>query len=533
MKKAIIIIISAVLTALPLLFGNLPLLAWFSLVPFIYILFEETEKGTGARKVWLYGLLWSFCYYFVIYQWFIYLYPLEVLGVNKLEAAAIIALCWIGLATLQAFGRSLLALFFRLLRPTGIWRIFIVAAIWTAFEWLQSYTWLGVPWARLALSQAPWRALIQSASLFGSLFVSFIIVLVNAMLALAYAHYKKGGIKAKGVRVWSLVCLSLFSANLLFGVLAIALHTEDEERKVKAALIQPNIPTVQKWGESYESPLDLSVDMSMEAAKDGDIDIIVWSETVINYNLLKSFFSTSQVKKLAKDTGAVVCAGAFDRIYDKEDSSKYDDYNAVITFYPDGSISEKPYYKRHLVPFGEYVPMKSITTLLLPPLADMNAYGGDLTPGTDTAVSQTEYGGLGMLVCFDSIYQDLARESVADGAEILILSTNDAWYKDSAAARQHNYHAVLRAVENGRWLLRSANTGISSIISSTGEITESLGALEKGSVVGEAYFSSERTLYSYIGDTFSVLCFVFAIGFAGYRIVLKIKNRKKDKVVPE
>ena len=302
------------------------------------------------------------------------------------------------------------------------------------------------------------------------------------MFALAYRSFKEGGIRAKGVRVWSLVCLAVFTANLLFGVLALAFHTEDESRKVKAALIQPNIPTTQKWGESNDSPLDISLDMSYEAAGSGDVDIIVWSETVINYSLLNSFFSTSQVRSLAQNTGSVVCAGAFDRIYDTEDGTKFNDYNAVITFYPDGSIGEKPYYKRHLVPFGEYVPMKSVTTLLLPALAEMNAFGGDLTPGTDTAVSQTEYGGMGMFVCFDSIYQDLARESVADGAEILILSTNDAWYKDSAAAGQHNYHAVLRAVENGRWLLRSANTGISSIISSTGEITESLGALEKGNV---------------------------------------------------
>jgi apolipoprotein N-acyltransferase len=128
-------------------------------------------------------------------------------------------------------------------------------------------------------------------------------------------------------------------------------------------------------------------------------------------------------------------------------------------------------------------------------------------------------------VCFDSIYESLTLDSVRDGAELIVLSTNDSWYKDSAAVRQHNGHAVLRAVENGRCVVRAANTGISTVISDKGRIITSLPPLTDGYVFAEVSTSDQRTLFSYTGNL-TVLLSAIYIAFLFVRaIILKIKAK--------
>ena len=523
MKKLAVLTLSAALTALSLMFTPLSFLAWFALAPFIYLTITETEKKKKPVKMYFTSLLWSFVYYFVIYHWFTYLYPMEFMGVNKLEAIGIIFFCWAGLSLLQAIGTAFVPLVFRLTAKHKFLYPWLFASVWTLFEWFQTLTWMGVPWARLALSQAPFPVFIQSASLFGSLFISFIIVLVNGFIACAVYEFIDGGIKAKSVRKYAVFAAAVFLANTLFGSVALMLHKNDESRKINALLVQGNISSGEKWN-STSSPLDLYISLSYDGVEKSEkpIDIILWPETVINYYMLGSERAVEQTLKLASDTGAVVFAGTFDY-------SQADVYNSIIAFYPDGSIDEHPYYKRHLVPFGEYLPMRDFISMIIPALADFNLLGDDLTAGTDPAIIEAAGGNVGRLVCFDSIYEELSRKSVADGAEIIILSTNDSWYLDSFAVYQHNRHASLRAVENGRWVLRAANTGISSIISSDGSVTVLLKPLVQGTVTGEAYFSSDRTLYSYIGDSFVILCAALVFTEAAFRVKEKTISKKKSK----
>ena len=117
-------------------------------------------------------------------------------------------------------------------------------------------------------------------------------------------------------------------------------------------------------------------------------------------------------------------------------------------------------------------------------LAEMNLFQSDLTPGDGTNLIDTDYGKLGGLVCFDSIYGSLSANRLST-VNLIILSTNDSWYRDSAAVYQHNGHAVLRAVENRRYIVRSANTGVSSVISPTGRIMTMLDPLVKGYTAAE------------------------------------------------
>ncbi|MBQ5662355.1 MAG: apolipoprotein N-acyltransferase, partial [Clostridia bacterium] len=176
---------------------------------------------------------------------------------------------------------------------------------------------------------------------------------------------------------------------------------------------------------------------------------------------------------------------------------------------PDGSIRESFYAKRHLVPFGEYVPMRGVITALLPFLANISMLEDDLTPGTDSnlfSVNGTEVGGL---VCFDSIYEVLALDAARDGAKLIALGTNDSWFRDSAAVYMHMAQARLRAVENGLPVARAANTGVSALITAKGELVELLPPLEEGYLAGSLTPGGGGTLYTAVGNLFVYLCLAF------------------------
>ena len=157
--------------------------------------------------------------------------------------------------------------------------------------------------------------------------------------------------------------------------------------------------------------------------------------------------------------------------------------------------------------------------------------GSTVVPGDSPALFDTEHGRIGGLICFDSIYESLARKSVAAGAELLVLGTNDSWFLDSAAGYQHNGQAVLRAIENGRAVVRAANTGISSIITEKGEIIDYLAPLVDGQLTAEVSLSSQQTLYTTIGDVFVLLAAItFHTPFI-LQIIFHIQSKCKKAAV--
>jgi apolipoprotein N-acyltransferase len=135
--------------------------------------------------------------------------------------------------------------------------------------------------------------------------------------------------------------------------------------------------------------------------------------------------------------------------------------------------------------------------------------------------------GLGCLICFDSIYEQLTYESVRDGAEIICLSTNDSWFSDSAALYMHNAQAQLRAIENRRYVARAANTGISTVINSRGEVIGELGPLVDGRVTATAYANDSMSLCTVIGNGFVYTLLALALALITENFVNKIKINKK------
>jgi apolipoprotein N-acyltransferase len=261
--------------------------------------------------------------------------------------------------------------------------------------------------------------------------------------------------------------------------------------------------------------------LTEQAAKAG-ADLIVWPETAVPANLAEYFFGMERLSALAKEYEVTLLLGTFV-------GAKEGDYNAILRIDEQGNLAQEFYAKRRPVPFGEYVPLRPLFEIVFPPLLELSQLAEDVIPGKDSRVFDTAVGNIGSLICFDSIYEALALDSARDGAELLCISTNDSWFFDSAAVHMHNAQAKLRAIETGRYVVRAANTGVSSVITPTGKEVTRLEALEQGIVMAEVELRSDMTLYARIGNWWIYLCLGVSALLLGERAVTVIGTQKKEK----
>lgn len=515
--------LGAGLTALTLIFPQIGMLEWFSMIPMAMALYRLTDREISLWRAYRYGFFTIFVFYFILYHWFVYLYPLDFVGLGNAASVAVVFAGWLGLTLLQAIPGGLIFLGFAALcrtqavRRYPIAKPFLFAALWVVFEWSSTLAWTGVPWGRLCLGQVKMLTILQSASVFGSYFVTFLLVAVNALFALAIVLSPK--------RVFCLVlAVVLFDLNHMYGLLCLYHPCKPTASDTSVAIIQGNINSHDKWSsDSYRHTLEIYGNMTREAAEAG-AELIVWPETALPYDLSHNSALLTWLEDLSRSCNATLIVGAL------WTDSEGCEYNSLFLVTPEGGLdSGTRYDKRHLVPFGEYVPLRSLITALIPPLADLSALDDDLTPGTDPALFETKWGKVGALICFDSIYEQLAIDSVRDGAGLMVISSNDSWFYDSAAVRQHLYQAQLRAIETGRTYVRAANTGISDVILWDGTSTAQIGALVDGWEVRPVSFRTSRTLYSYIGNLFVYLCIAFALVAPGAELALFVMKKKKPK----
>ena len=488
----------AILTALTVVFPQIGLVQWFSMIPMIgAVLFLTEREDFTAKKSYRQGFITVYLYYFVIYHWFVNLYPMEFVGLGAGGSIVVILAGWLGLSLLQALPGGLIFLSFRglcrteLLKKHPILKPVAFGALWILFEWFSTLTWTGVPWGRLYMGQAESLPRMQISSVFGAYFLSFLILLVNGFLAYMILY------RQKQILCFALSFGLVFS-NQLFGLVRCNQDFEGEQ-SLKAAVIQGNIDSHEKWMPStIYLMMEVYDRLTAQAAGEG-AELIVWPETAITVALNQSSSMKSFVSELAKEHGVTLLVGA---LYEDETG----EFNSLFLVTPNGKISEQRYDKRHLVPFGEYVPMRGLIQTVVPPLADVSALDSDLTAGKDSALFDTPWGKLGGMICFDSIYEMLGIESVRDGANLMVIASNDSWFSDSTAVYQHQVQAQFRAIEEGRYLLRAANTGISTVIAPNGEVLRWLDPLTEGYAVCEVVPLSSRTVYSVIGNAFVYMC---------------------------
>ncbi len=498
--------VGGMMTALTLIFPQIGLLEWVTLVPSALAIFGITDNPSiKLRKAYGYGFAFLMSFFLVIYHWFIYLYPLEFTGMNKPSAVAVVLAGWVGLSLLQAVSGALILVGAvalgrsRICRRFGIVLPFAVGGMWVIFEYAQTFFWWGVPWARLAIGQTASPIMFGSVSFFGSYFITFLIVSANFLVA--YAIYNlKSTARRYAAALCALLCLG---SNLALGGLSMARNNnQNDVKSIGAAVVQGNIASSMKWNLSLYDVIDIYADYTRQAAAEG-AELVIWPETAVTSYLGVNENVTEILTSLAVECDVDIVVGMFSA--DGQDR----EYNSLAMFRSDGTVAPEIYSKRHLVPFGEYMPMRKIISTLIPPLAEIAMLEEDLTPGADSGIMYHNGIPLGSLICFDSIYEELTRESVGDGAKIILLSTNDSWFFDSAAVYMHFGQAKLRAAEVGRPILRAANTGISAIITPNGEVTEYLEPLVGGYLVAQVTPSATVTPYSVIGNLFVYLIIIF------------------------
>lgn len=533
MKKRLVrfavIAASGAVTALTLQIDLLYPLSYVSVAPFFFLLLTFTDEKMSYGKLYAYGLLWSMSYCLTVYSFFLAMYPLEFMEIGKVAAFFTVIFCQFGLSLLQSVPNAAIAPLFRLTCRHRPLSPLLFACLYIIFEWLQNFTWAGVPFLRLAISQTSFIPAMQSASVLGSLFLSFIPAFTGACIGLALFYCRKYGRDSFAVRLYPIIAIALIGANIGFGLIRMGTYTEKDQTEVRVALIQANIGSDDKWSDTTENRFAEIVNRHLalagQAIDESGASMVVFAETAINFDFLS--WDDTDIKDrfcdFAVSRGVTLFVGTFTQ--DADENS----FNSIVAFYSDGSIEETPYSKRRLVPFGEFMPMESLLTKVLPFLSDMNLFSDPITPGKGSCITEANGGKIGRLICFDSIYDGLTRQSVADGAQMLILSTNDSWYLDSPAVYIHNDHARLRAVESGRYILRAANTGVSSIIDPLGRTESELGPLKEGYVTGTAVFRSERTLFSYTGNIIISLAFIFVFYEAASEFIRIRRGKKSEK----
>ncbi len=521
--RRLILALSGLSLGASVTFEMLGAFAWIALAPAAALFFlRAADDGVRLRGLYMDGLCFNYAFSIVVLHWFVYMYPLEFVTDVRAVALCIVLVAVLGLSLLQSLFGALLPVVLgllcrgRFLRRWPILSIVALAALWSIREWCWTLIWSGVPWGRLALSQAAHPLMLQSARWFGSYFITFVIVLVNGAFAYMRLH-------ANARRLCAVIMIGAFSFNLAIGYVRLTVEmNRPVDETIKVAAIQGNVGSADKWNATKWDCYQIYYALTKEAAEAG-ADLIVWPETAVPFVLDRYAEEKQELQELAREHEAVLLLGVF--VFGENG----EDYNAIRVIDADGTYHEDFYAKRHLVPFGEYVPLRPLIEIICPPLLEISQLASESTPGDDAAVFDTAVGQLGSLICFDSIYEMLAIDSARSGAELLCISTNDSWFFDSAAVYMHNAQAKLRAIETGRYVVRAANTGVSSVISPMGAEINRLDALLEGIVWGKVELRDDTTLYTKTGNLFVWLCIAGCILVLGERGISEIHRAKKNK----
>jgi apolipoprotein N-acyltransferase len=400
--------------------------------------------------------------------------------------------------------------------PSRLAALLGLAAFWIILEWLRGWLFTGFPWLTLAASQWQRPLLLQIASVTGSGGVSFILAGFNLGLAfylfILWRNRKAGWLKRLSFEFY-------LSLVLLFGAIAYGLHTSGAGRGGRTAgpriaFVQPDVGAVDKWdSQLMRANLATLRDLTVYASYLGP-DLVLWPESPTPLPVKGNASMREWTEALSGEVGLPLLIGNIAREGSPSDPDR-SWYNAVFQVNPQTGVDVHEYYrKRHLVPFGEYVPG------WIPLLNKVVPVEAEFSAGTSAAPVDLELAGestsrVGLLVCYEDIFPQLARANTLSGAEWHYVATNDAWYGREAGAYQHAAHSVLRAVETRRPVVRCGNAGWSGWIDEFGHIRHVMRD-ENGSIYFQGVEAVEFSLNPYWrgrlspyvrhGDWFTLVC---------------------------
>ena len=456
-----------------------------SLSPLIVaVVLNASGAGAPTRHMFKLGVLAGIIYFIGTLYWVQQV--MATYGGVPAPAALLIALLLAGyLALFPGLFAILLGTAVRGFGMAGIW---FTPALWVATEWLRASLGSGFPWALLGSSQAPVLPVVQLASVTGVYGLSALVALVStAAAAVALSQRRAHRIAALGVAAL-LVTVVVFGAWRAERGALLAAGTP-----LRVGLLQGNVPQDVKWDPAYrEAILQRYVDLSRQVIGAG-AQIVVWPEASTPFYFDLDAAMAAPVRRLAAESRTPFLVGTDEAGQGPDGRDAY--YNAAVLVDRSGR-SVRSYRKIRLVPFGEYVPLKQLLFFVGPLVQAVS----DFTPGTEPVVFDAGGIRLSVAICYESVYPDLARQFVRGGSELLTTITNDAWFGRSSAAYQHFEQGAIRAVEEGRYLVRAANTGISGAVDPYGRTLTATNLFEPAAVTVDVRLLTDRTIYNVLGD---------------------------------
>ena len=476
----------------------------FALVPLLWAL-----RGRSLKGAFFLGLVSGLAHYLGLLYWIVYVthvfghLPLSVsLGVLFLLA------CYLALY------RAFWALGVNWGAARGLSLLWWAPVLWVVLEFGQTYIISGFPWELLGNGLYQYPPLLQPADVTGVYGLSFLVVLVNVSL---YRFWFSRALKVRRWRHVPVVCLILtLWAGYGWYRLGEVRQLEAISPKIKVAVTQGNIKQGEKWQkEMVLATLDRYSELTQKVK---GARLIIWPETAAPFFFLRTPELTARVQEIARASDGYLLFGspAWELTPEGE---RY--FNRAYLLSPQGEVLGY-YDKAHLVPYGEYVPLKRF----FPFISKMVPMIGDFAEGPVGATVSLPEGAIGPLVCYESIFPYLSRAQVENGARLLVNITNDAWFGKTSAAYQHLSMAVLRAVENHVCLARAANTGISAFIDAQGRILWQSELFVPEAHALELAWLPGGSLYTRIGDVFAWACVVL-VGLALILARRRVGMRRK------
>ena len=500
-----------------MLFACFPLLNWHLLVwvagaPLLVALVREARLG----RAFLLGYYAGAVYLAGTCHWFV--------DVVELHG---------GVAPILAWGILLLfvlvfAAFFGVFGLVEAWAargspsmgLVLSPFLWVAMEIGRTYLITGFPWNLLGYAvQAD--GLRQVASLTAVYGLSFLAVTTSALVAWVWLEPR---------RVWARIatlcwCALLILSNWLATPAALPRGTR------VAHLLQPNVPmdeaSGRKWA-PWQNPVPLQNLVAMSLAsveregQSSSTPLIIWPENPAPFYFERDPVFRGAVERMAREAKSYAIVGSVNYA----DAAATQPKNTAMVLDPEGRVL-LAYDKIHLVPFGEYVPWWAFPGLV----GKITHEAGMFVPGSSYQTARTSDGGLGLFICYEAIFPQLVRGLVPGGPGVLVNISNDAWFGDTAAAFQHLNMARMRAIENGRYILRATNDGITCVIDPYGRVLDRLPRHQALIMTTRFDYLASRTFYSAQGDVFAWACVAIAALMVAWRLAEEKKiKRQKSKI---
>ncbi|MFZ5518303.1 MAG: apolipoprotein N-acyltransferase [Candidatus Zhuqueibacterota bacterium] len=469
-------------------------LAYFALIPFLFVL-EEVDYKESIRWGFLFGLFVNIGTLYWI-NW--------VTVPGAIGAILYLPVYFVIYSVLHTFIRKRL----------GNGQIYMwVPFLWTGMEYFRSLGVLGFPWNSLAYTQSYYLSLIQYVSYTSVYGVTFWVVLINVIILMLIKNIAGN---YRRTIVYFIVLILLFILPWLYGKMVIPDDEAVPDEDIRVALIQGNIDPYLKWDDAFlQENLKIYDKLTRQSAALSP-QLIIWPETAIPDYFRSSKLYLNGVKSLLADINVPLITGAPD--YRFKENNEYITFNAVFLVRPNRSDLQI-YHKIHLVPFGERVPFTERFQLLKAFLERFEMGEGNFSEGDEIvsfkvplvpsdSLSQKEPGREFIMapavVCFESVFPELVRKFILNGSDILIVITNDAWFERSSAPYQHARMAVFRAIENRVSIARCANTGVSMFIDPYGRTLSATPIFEEKVLVDTIPLRTQTTFFTRFGNVFTI-----------------------------